>query len=100
MKSKEEYAELKRKVSDLFPYFDKNALDAARFFFGTSEAKVEMVEGYEQLTDFIEEYEFDTCLDKSPIKQGSRNSTMSHFAGRVLKRYGDNDESHEAFIQE
>ncbi len=100
IKSKEEYTELKRKVSDLFPYFDKNALDAARFFFGTSEAKVEVVEGYEQLTDFIEEYEFDTCLDKSPIKQGSRNSTMSHFAGRVLKRYGDNEESHEAFIQE
>ena len=100
VRSKEEYVELKRKVSGLFPYFDKNAMDAARFFFGTSEAKAEIVDGRENLTDFIEEYEFDAHFDKGPIREGSRNSTMSRFAGRVLKRYGDTDEAREAYLEE
>ena len=36
------YKETKLKVNSLFPYFDTNALDAARFFFGTKEADVEI----------------------------------------------------------
>ena len=34
-----------------------------------------------------------------PILEGSRNNTMSRFAIRVLKRYGDTDKAHEAFTE-
>lgn len=34
------YADMKKLVNSIFPYFDTQALDAARFFFGTSAADV------------------------------------------------------------
>jgi hypothetical protein len=37
MKSYEAYAALKQLLHDIFPYLDANALDAARFLYGTSE---------------------------------------------------------------
>ena len=36
----DKYAALKRKAASAFPYFDANALDSARFFFGTEEPVV------------------------------------------------------------
>ena len=41
----EVYAAMKRRVYDLFPYFDSNALDVARFFFGTKDPQVEYYPG-------------------------------------------------------
>lgn len=95
----EAYSALKSKVIALFPYFDHNAADSARFFFGTDPAQVEVVEGKRTLTDFIDEEAFDECCGGA-ISEGSRNSTMSRFAARVLKRQGDTDEAHEAFLEE
>lgn len=34
-----------------------------------------------------------------PILEGSRNNTMSRFAGRVLKRYGVTEKAHDAFLK-
>ena len=34
------------------------------------------------------------------IPQGQRNSTMSHFAGRVVKRYGATEKAHQIFMEE
>lgn len=34
------------------------------------------------------------------IPQGQRNSTMSHFAGRIIKRYGNTDKAHRIFMEE
>ena len=34
-----------------------------------------------------------------PILQGSRNNTMSRFASRILKRYGDTEKAHVAFME-
>ena len=93
-----DYSALKRKVNDIFPYFDTKALDAARFFFGTNSGEVEIVKGEMNLTEFLEEEEFDAHFDTS-IKEGSRNSTMSHFAAKVLKRYGNTDTAYNAFIE-
>ena len=50
----EAYAALKQAVQKIFPYFDAQALDAARFFFGTEEAEVEYWEGVRDLTEFLE----------------------------------------------
>ena len=37
----DEYSAMKKEVFNQFPYFDKNALDAGRFFFGTANPEVE-----------------------------------------------------------
>lgn len=34
------------------------------------------------------------------ITQGNRNNTLSRFAGRVLKRYGETDKAHEIFLDQ
>ena len=58
------------------------------------------------LTDFLEEDDFDTELpdggfgQSAVIPEGSRNATMSRFAGRVIKKYGDTDEAYQAFLDE
>lgn len=97
-----EYSNLKRLVSAIFPYFDTQALDAARFFYGTADPQVEVFDAPMNLTTFLDD-EFDENMDGGTygsitIPEGSRNATMSHYAGRILKRYGDTDEAHDRFI--
>ena len=99
------YSDMKKLVNAIFPYFDAQALDAARFFFGTASADVALYPGRMNLTEFLNEELFDENLpqgsfDTYVIPEGSRNATMSHFAGRVIKKYGDTDEAHQAFLEE
>lgn len=99
------YAALKRMANAVFPYFDANAMDAARFFFGTDDPKVEVHEGWLTLADYLDldEDEFDSGMAQggSPvIEEGSRNATMSRFAARVLKRYGDTEEAYSAYMEQ
>ena len=99
------YSDMKKLVNAIFPYFDAQALDAARFFFGTATADVALYPGRMNLTEFLNEDLFDENLpqgsfDTYVISEGSRNATMSHFAGRVIKKYGDTDEAHQAFLEE
>lgn len=98
-----EYANLKKLVNAIFPYFDTKALDAARFFFGTDEPQAEVFDAPMTLTAFLDE-EFDEGMEGGTygsivISEGSRNATMSHYAGRILKRYGDTEEAHDRFIE-
>ena len=100
------YSDLKNLVNAIFPYFDTQALDAARFFFGTTTAEVEIREGNMNLTAFLENVDcFDQDMDSGQygdrtIYEGSRNATMSRFAGKVIKRYGDTDEAYQCFLDE
>ena len=100
------YSDMKKLVNSIFPYFDTNALDAARFFFGTTAADVALYPGRMNLTEFLEEDDFDAGLpdggfgQSAVIPEGSRNATMSRFAGRVIKKYGDTDEAYQAFLDE
>ena len=32
--------------------------------------------------------------------EGSRNATMSRFAGRVIKKYGDTEKAYQVFLEE
>lgn len=41
MTDPEGYAQLKKRVAEVFPFFDPGAMDAARFFFGTEKPEVE-----------------------------------------------------------
>mgnify|MGYP000812602128 FL=1 len=54
-------------------------------------------------------YSYDDVFDKdmpqaqfgdTTIHEGSRNATLSRFAGRVLKKYGDTDKARQSFIDE
>lgn len=100
------YSDMKKLVNSIFPYFDTKALDAARFFFGTSAADVAIYPGRMTLTEFLEEDAFDDDMPdgqydgNTVIPEGSRNATMSRFAGRVIKRYGDNDTAFQCFMEE
>lgn len=101
-----EYSNLKKLVNAIFPYFDTKALDAARFFFGTTEPKVEIFHGEMTLTEFLAGDDFDVNLPQGThggtqvISEGSRNATMSRFAGRVIKKYGDTEEALQCFMEE
>lgn len=99
------YSDMKKTVNSIFPYFDTQALDAARFFFGTATADVVLYPGCMNLTEYLNEDVFDEDMSQGQygdvsIPEGSRNATMSHFAGRVIKKYGDCDKAYQAFMEE
>lgn len=99
-----QYSEIKKLVNTIFPYFDTKALDAARFFFGTKEPEVEIFDGPMTLTTFLTDDDFDANMDSGSygdivIPEGSRNATLSHYAGRILKRFGNTDEAHKHFAE-
>ena len=87
-------AALKKAIQQKFPFFDAKALDSARFIFGHPADSIFWHEG---------EITID-CIVKPQggreIPQGQRNATMSHFAGRVVKRYGATEKAHEIFMEE
>lgn len=99
------YSNMKKLVNSIFPYFDTKALDAARFFFGTTAAEVALYPGRMNLTEYLNEDIFDEDMpegqyDGATIPEGSRNATMSRFAGKVIKKYGDGDTAYQAFLEE
>lgn len=98
--SSEEYAELKKQVRNHFPFFDSNALDAARFFFGTHESAVELIIGEQNLTDFLAELSFSELGERwTTIPSGQRNSTLLQVANRTLKRMGEKPEAKAEYLR-
>ena len=96
----EEYAAMKRKIADAFPYYDTNALDSARFLYGNDSDEVELYEGDKTILDYLEEddfADFDASLEQVP--EGQRNSTMNHIAGKIIKRYGNTEEAYQIFLK-
>lgn len=98
------YATVKRAVHKAFPFFDGNALDAARFIFGADTEECIWHEGWLNIDEEVDpSYEEaasgDGCDDagSGPILEGNRNNAMSRFAGRVLKRYGETEKAKDAF---
>jgi putative DNA primase/helicase len=96
-----EYTDLKREVAATFPFFDTNALDSARFIFGSDKGEVEISPGQMDIAWFLEDSGF-TKWDETQeeIPQGKRNSTMSHYAGKVIKRFGNTEEAHSRFLKQ
>ncbi len=101
-----EYTAIKTALQRAFPFFDGNALDAARFLFGATVTDIVWNEGWmgsvlEMFEDAEDDDEdFDASINHGPITQGNRNNFMSRFAGRVLKRYGDTDKAHQVFLEQ
>ncbi|MEA5033549.1 MAG: phage/plasmid primase, P4 family [Sphaerochaeta sp.] len=95
------YARLKRAIHSCYPFFDANALDAARFIFGADQGVVIWNEGWMHIDEAIAiPQETTTETNREVIPEGMRNKTLSRFAGKVLKRYGVSDRAHGIFVQE
>lgn len=91
------YARLKEKIQKMYPFFDDNALDAGRFIYGSQTEEVIWHEGSVTIDRFLAETE---KASVKTIPAGKRNSTLSRFAGRVVKRYGHGEEAHAIFMEE
>ena len=100
------YYDFMHRVYDRFNFFDPKALDAGRFMFGCEKFESFIFEGKLNLTEFMDKEEENDAkfmnLDYEnlpEIVEGSRNATMSKIAGRILKRFGDNQTAYEHFLK-
>ena len=101
---------MKEELTNRYQFFDDNAKDAARFFFGNPNAKViwndswmTIDEDLLQLNSIEVEDDFDADFyrpSKGSITEGSRNSTMSVFAAKILKRLGVTQEARSGFDEQ
>lgn len=94
------YAELKHEIQEYFPYFDDNALDAARFVFGVPSTKAIWHDGSQNVDQFMVTQRYFEQQGVGAIHEGQRNATLSHFAGRIIMRLGNTAEAQQAFQEE
>lgn len=93
---------MKVSLQKKYAFFDDNALDAARFLFGAESDDIVWHEGWLTVDDLVEpgeDFDEEDISSSGPILEGSRNNTMSRFAGRVLKRYGISEKARDAFLE-
>ena len=97
----ERYADLKQRLLAAFPFFDANAMDVARFLFGTEDPLVIYHPGTTPLNEFLDDLENEQAFANMghAIPEGSRNNTMSQIGARIIKRYGDTPEAKNLFLQ-
>ncbi len=101
----EKVSAIKRALYQKYSIFDENALDAGRFMFGAavSEDEVFWHEGFLTVDEIVNDLDYaseaEDTSENDAIMEGARNNTMSHFAGRVLKKYGISDKAHDLFLE-
>lgn len=82
---------MKSRITDAFPYYDTNALDSD---------EAEFYEGDKTILDYLEEDDFaDFGASLEQVPEGQRNSTMSHIAGKIIKRYGNTEDVYQVFLK-
>ena len=101
------YVAMKTAIQKAYPFFDENALDAARFLFGATTDEIVWHEGWMSIMDDIEieepseeDDDFGSGTISGTITKGSRNKTLSLFAGKILVKYGDCDKSHDIYMEQ
>lgn len=87
------YVACKHKIFSAYPFFDDNALDAARFLYGSPGSSIIWHEGSLTIDDYL------TLMSKASIPQGRRNAAMSHYAGKILKRLGETEKAYRKFLE-
>lgn len=90
------YKELKKKILKRFPEFDAGAKDAARFFFGTEDPQVDLIEGEMYVDEFLVEESFELMYD-SFIPEGHRNNSLLVAGDKAIIRFGDTERARERF---
>lgn len=95
------YTALKKRLLAAFPFFDANAMDVARFLFGTEDPQVIYHPGTTPLNEFLDDLENEQAFASMghTIPEGTRNSTLSRIGAKIIKRYGDTAKSKELFLQ-
>ena len=95
------YTALKQRLLAAFPFFDANAMDVARFLFGTEDPQVVYHPGTTPLNEFLDDLENEQAFAGMghTIPEGNRNSTLSRIGAKIIKRYGDTAKSKELFLQ-
>ena len=88
-----------RMIAD-YTYLDDGAKDSARFLFGVKNALVEVYDGEITIDEFLADSFAEWDAAQGQIPEGSRNKTMSHYAGRIIKRLGNTEEAHKQFLKE
>lgn len=94
------YSSWKDRLIADYPYFDDGAKDSARFLFGVKNAQVEVYDGSITIDAFLTDRFAEWDEAQGQIPEGSRNKTMSHYAGRIIKRLGNTEEAHKQFLKE
>lgn len=94
------YSSWKDRLIADYPYFDDGAKDSARFLFGVKDAVVEVYDGEITIDEFLADSFAEWDAAQGQIPEGSRNKTMSHYAGRIIKRLGNTEEAHKQFLKE
>lgn len=94
------YSSWKDRLIADYPYFDDGAKDSARFLFGVKNAVVEVYDGDITIDEFLADSFAEWDAAQGQIPEGSRNKTMSHYAGRIIKRLGNTEEAHKQFLKE
>lgn len=94
------YSSWKDRLIADYPYFDDGAKDSARFLFGVKDAVVEVYDGEITIDAFLTDSFAEWDAAQEQIPEGSRNKTMSHYAGRIIKRLGNTEEAHKQFLKE
>lgn len=94
------YSSWKDRLIADYPYFDDGAKDSARFLFGVKNAVVEVYDGETTIDEFLADSFAEWDAAQGQIPEGSRNKTMSHYAGRIIKRLGNTEEAHKQFLKE
>lgn len=94
------YSSWKDRLIADYPYFDDGAKDSARFLFGVKNAVVEVYDGEITIDEFLADSFAEWDAAQGQIPEGSRNKTMSHYAGRIIKRLGNTEEAHKQFLKE
>ncbi len=97
-----QFTALMQRIQMAYPFFDDNALDAGRFFFGNPDTEVYIFPGSTAIDRFLDEQAAEDAFAEMErtIPEGSRNSTLSHAAGKILKRWGDTKEAGKRFLEE
>ena len=94
------YSSWKDRLIADYPYFDDGAKDSARCLFGVKNAVVEVYDGEITIDEFLADSFAEWDAAQGQIPEGSRNKTMSHYAGRIIKRLGNTEEAHKQFLKE
>ena len=94
------YSSWKDRLIANYPYFDDGAKDSARFLFGVKDAVVEVYDGEITIDELLADSFAEWDAAQGQIPEGSRNKTMSHYAGRIIKRLGNTEEAHKQFLKE
>ncbi|RUP87491.1 recombinase family protein [Dermabacter sp. HSID17554] len=96
------YAGLKQTLAARFPFFDSNAVDAGRFIYGNPTTTIEIFDRdglLDEWLDAADDLDVFAAWDEVTqlIGEGSRNATLSKFAGRILVRLGKTEAARQAF---